>query len=50
MLLLCLTSQLTGSVAKTAHLDGLLLHLQNEAKKKLNKEESDVYSSHNIDM
>ncbi|KAJ4795175.1 DNA polymerase alpha subunit B [Rhynchospora pubera] len=45
-----LSSQLTGSVVKNAHLDGFLLHLQNEAKEKLNKEEANVYSSNDIDI
>lgn len=50
MLFFYLISQLTGSVVTSAHLDGFLLHLQNEAKEKLGKEESNVYSSHDIDM
>ncbi|KAF9620472.1 hypothetical protein IFM89_013089 [Coptis chinensis] len=47
-----LNRQLNGSVVQNGHMDGFLLHLQNEHKEILIKEEAHphIYSSNDVDM
>ncbi|KAF9609088.1 hypothetical protein IFM89_012653 [Coptis chinensis] len=47
-----LNRQLNGSVVQNGHMDGFLLHLQNEQKESLIKEKAHphIYSSNDVDM